>query len=190
MDTLIESMKYKNYRIEIHVDLEAELPHYCMEFLGTIAIFHRDYRLSSSDMPFDTPEQFIEWAEKEKPLYLDIYMYEHSGIRLSTSPFYDPWDSGKIGWIYASKERVLQYFGRKKLSRKLIDKAYHKLESEIKMLDDYVTGDVFGYIVYDNKGEMVDSCWGFYGREAIRKEIKILKEWLKKYRPTKISKSD
>ena len=40
------------------------------------------------------------------------------------------------------------------------------LEGEVETYDDYLTGNVCGFVVEDDDGEHVDSCWGFYGTEG------------------------
>lgn len=35
-------------------------------------------------------------------LLMPLYLYDHSGITISTSEFCDPWDSGQIGFIYTN----------------------------------------------------------------------------------------
>lgn len=38
----------------------------------------------------------------------------------------------------------------------------------------YLSGDVWGYRVFDEDGEEFDSYWGFYGREACIEEAKAV----------------
>ena len=33
----------------------------------------------------------------------------------------------------------------------------------IKSWNDYLSGNVYGFIIEDEKGEQLGSCWGFYG---------------------------
>lgn len=40
----------------------------------------------------------------DKYVILPLYLYDHSGITISTVPFSCPWDSGQVGWIYAPKD--------------------------------------------------------------------------------------
>ena len=37
------------------------------------------------------------------------------------------------------------------------------LNGEIKVLDAYVRGAVYGYRILDSEGEEEDACWGFFG---------------------------
>lgn len=109
----------------------------------------------------------IEKAIDKYYIILPLYLYDHSGITISTGPFSCPWDSGQIGYIYISIENILKEFNRKKMSKKLKQKAIDLLRGEVNAYDDYLTGNVYGYTIEPtdkNKSiECDDSCWGFYG---------------------------
>jgi len=95
---------------------------------------------------------------------LPLYLYEHGGITISTRPFSCPWDSGQVGWIYVSKERCVSEWGTKDWATK--GKSY--LEGEVKTYDDFLVGNVFGFVIHtldedgESNGDHIDSCWGFY----------------------------
>ena len=40
------------------------------------------------------------------------------------------------------------------------------------MYDQYLTGQVYGYVVEDQERNRLDSCWGFYGIEDVKAEAK------------------
>lgn len=70
---------------------------------------HRSYNFNDTDLDaydYDTKEE-LEEAIKERykgATILPLYMYEHSGIALSTTPFSCPWDSGRLGFVIMTKE--------------------------------------------------------------------------------------
>lgn len=98
-----------------------------------------------------------QWAQIEKKyIVLPVYMYEHSGITIRTSKFSCPWDSGQIGYIYISKDKAKKEWGKG-----YADKATKYLDGEIQTLDDYLTGNVYGYVV-EYEGNELESVWGFY----------------------------
>jgi len=72
---------------------------------------------------------------------LPVYLYDHSGITVSTCPFSCPWDSGQVGIIYVLKEKVREEFSVDRISEQLEKKVIDILESEIKNLDQYLTSD-------------------------------------------------
>lgn len=98
-------------------------------------------------------------------IILPLYLYDHSGITISTGPFFDPWDSGRIGIIYISKEKAKKEFDWKNINSHRKLQIENCLESEVKLYDDYLTGNVYGYVVKDPNEKEVDSCWGFFGTD-------------------------
>ncbi len=96
---------------------------------------------------------------------LPLYLYDHSGITMSTGSFACSWDSGQVGFIVCDAETIEKEFDGDR------DRAEAALESEVKVYDQYLTGDVWGFVVEeresgdDNEWEGTDSCWGFYGSD-------------------------
>ena len=99
-----------------------------------------------------------------------MYLYDHSGIRMSTTSFSCRWDSGQVGFIVLDRKQLLKTHGTKRISKKQKIQLIADLISEVKTYDQYLTGDVYGYIIEDEEGDHVDSCWGFYGEEFAEQE--------------------
>ena len=109
---------------------------------------------------------------------LPVYMYEHSGITISTGGFSCSWDSGQLGFIYVSKADIRKEYGWKNITKKRIAQIAKYLDGEIKVYDQYLVGDVWGFQIgnYNEYGEFncMDSCYGFYGREyAIEEAVSM-----------------
>lgn len=121
---------------------------------------------------------------EEKYIITSIHAYIHSSITISTSSFSCRWDSGQVGFIYVSKEKLREELRWKRLTKERIEKAYTYLEREVETLDAYLTGQVFGYEVKDKDGDTVESCWGFYDEKYCEEEgermIECLMESFKK----------
>lgn len=49
-----------------------------------------------------------------------------------------------------------------------IECAKQALRDEIEEYSAYIEGNCFGFVIRDESGEMVDSCWGFYSMEHVR----------------------
>lgn len=152
--------------------------------LGTMALFHKRYTLGDEGHGLYTSD-FEGWEEMEDHLYrkcdaavvLPVYMYDHSGITIQTRPFSCGWDSGQVGFIFMSKAKAREAWGVKRISKKLLGKITEALECEVKVYDQYLTGDVWGYVVETEDGEHVDSCWGFFGEEEARSEGESALKW-------------
>ena len=57
-------------------------------------------------------EAMIQATLNEHYVILPLYLFDHSGISISTGSFHDPWDSGQVGFIYASKEKAKEGWGQ------------------------------------------------------------------------------
>jgi hypothetical protein len=103
------------------------------------------------------------------PVFQPLYLYEHSGMTISTGPFGDPWDSGHVGVITISREKLLKEYGRKHITKKLLKTARSIVEAEVSEYDDVMTRNVYGYVIdcpedeNGNRAEHEDSSWGFVG---------------------------
>ena len=67
----------------------------------------------------------------------------------------DPGDDG-IGLIYMDEE------GQREMGTP-DDRVMGLLEGDVLTYNDYVNGEVYGFIEYNRYGSIIDSCWGFYG---------------------------
>jgi len=146
--------------------------------MGKMVCFHRRYSLGDEhdyrDGDYNGWDELEAAIRKEENVVVmrPIFMYDHSGVTINTGGFSCPWDSGRIGMIYATREGVLREYGKKRVSKKMREEAEKRLEAEVVEYDQYLRGDCWGYIVEDHLGEQLDSCWGFFGREYCEQEGK------------------
>jgi hypothetical protein len=95
---------------------------------------------------------------------LPLYLMDHSGISISTGSFGCPWDSGQVGYIFCDNETIEKDFNG---DREL---AHGALHGEVAVYDDYLTGNVYGFIVEESddgdEWKEIDSCWGFFGSDV------------------------
>ena len=174
MKNIIENEKYK---LEIFDDLNPCSPR---EFdnLGTMVCFHRRYNLG--DETELKSSDFSSWEELENYLYkeenaliaIPVFMYDHSGLWINTTGFSCPWDSGQVGYIYISKEKVRREYSCKRISKKLKEMMREILCSEVDLYNDYLSGNVYGFTLTDKENaEEIDSSCGFYGTDYIENGI-------------------
>ena len=127
---------------------------------------------------FESPSDFEEWWEKNGKggICLPLYLYDHSGITISCGPFSCPWDSGQVGYVFITREEILYEWGNmgkaKVVTKKMREQAENVLRGEVETYDQYLTGEVYGYIIEDEDGNELDACWGFYGEECCLEEAK------------------
>lgn len=91
---------------------------------------------------------------------LPLYLYDHSGLTISTSPFGDPWDSGQVGYIFAGAKAIRGEYGT--ADQTAVAKAEQVLQAEVEEYDSYLRGDCW-YVRLFEDGEEIDACGGFIG---------------------------
>jgi hypothetical protein len=146
--------------------------------MGVMVAFHGRYVLGDSDHGYKSSD-YSGWVEMEKAIAKDnpgciilpLFLYDHSGITIATTSFNDRWDSGQVGFIFASLAKIRECYGVKRVTAKVRERALASLRSEVGTYDDYLTGDVYGYILEDEDGNEGDSCWGFYGSDPFKNGI-------------------
>lgn len=132
--------------------------------LGVILYAHRTYVLG--DETFDV-DSYDSWEEVRKgelekdAVVLPVYAYEHSDFSISTTPFSCPFDSGQVGFVYVTKEKIRREYGVKRVTKKLIEKVENILKAEIEDYNCYLQGDV--YVVSVDNEDGLESCGGFLG---------------------------
>jgi hypothetical protein len=149
--------------------------------------FHRRYNLG--DKHELNQNDYNSWDELEngiikhygKSIILPIYMYDHSGITISTSPFSCLWDSGQIGYIFVTKEKIRKEYSWKIINKKRENEIIEYLNNEIKTYDQYLRGDIVSYTITDNEDNEINSCWGFYDKNEMMTECEsIIDNYIKK----------
>ena len=110
-------------------------------------------------------DKLVGQAVSDGYVILPLYLYDHSGITMSTGQFSCSFDSGQVGWIVCGKEMVDKEFGGDR------DRAENALQCEVADYDQYLRGDIYGFIVEElvcedhDTWELVESCFGFYGSD-------------------------
>ena len=181
MNDAIETYKHGNYSISIFPDPSPQDPReWCN--IGNMICFHKRYTLGDEhDMDcrdfqgWDNMEAYLR--SKGAVKVLPLYLYDHSGLRMKIGSFdgllpqgHAEFDSGQVGFIVANRDLVLKKYNRKHLTKKLLAKVEKTLREEVDVYDQYLSGQVYGYVIYDSDGESVDSCWGVYGIEEAKKQ--------------------
>jgi hypothetical protein len=172
----------KTYELEIEQDNDPTNPRMEWDNITTMICFHKRYDLG--DKTDYKSSDFSSWGELKEQIESDnkvlmikpLYLYDHSGITISTSPFGCQWDSGQIGWVFIT-EKQLQYItgdssGHTETNLEEI------IDSDVKTYDHYITGEVYQYTIYEietcDKGHehksIVESCGSFFSEEDCESE--------------------
>jgi len=145
--------------------------------LGTIYYSSSRYTLGDKRVSKDYIESIME--DKEM-VYLPVYAYIHGGIALDTTGFSCPWDSGMSGVIAISKDKIRQEYNTKRVTKKILDQVTSRLKAEVEEFSQYLNGEVYGFQVKDETGDIVESCYGFYSEEDAESEGKAVMDYLNK----------
>jgi hypothetical protein len=163
MDTIREdefchseySKKEKQY-VEIYRDpFASESDPREFDNLGVMACAHKKYSLGDVQIDGDWLAYLNGEGLKESDIavQLPLWLYDHSGITMSCGerryPYDDQWDSGLVGIIYVTKQKLMEEFSVKKITKKLLDKAEAILRREVNTYDHHLTGDMYAYTLYD-----------------------------------------
>lgn len=205
MQKMIMKAETDNYLLRIFRD-DAPVSPRAWDNLGTMVCWHRNYELGDKHnyrnveewindladslgitleyVDYDDYKHYKTTSElfdniKQVCVVLPLYLYDHSGITMSTFPFNCPWDSGQVGWIYVTHDKIKEEYG--KLDDETIKRVKDVLIGEVKVYDQYLNNDVYGYVL-ENKIKcdccghieynLVDSCWGYYGIDGIKSFLK------------------
>lgn len=171
----LETIQHKNFTIEIHQDSDPSNPR-DDDNLGTMACFHRRYTLGDKDHGLSI-EEVQAIAGRSDVVSLPVFLYDHSGLTVATSPFSCQWDSGQVGRIFITNEEIRKEYGLKRVSRQMQLKVASYLQGEVELYDKYLRGDFYGFVVKDSEGEHIDSCWSFDDKDHCLEEAKGIAEY-------------
>ena len=87
-----------------------------------------------------------------KVVWLPVYIYEHGGITIKTSPFSCMFDSGLLGIAYIVNT-----------DNQPVEQLENVIKGEVSTYNDYLVGNCYGYKITDEQDNDIDSCWGFIG---------------------------
>lgn len=180
------------YFIEVVQDNDPINPREEWDNLSTMVCFHGRYRLG--DKHSYDHRDYSGWEEMKKAIIknespvaiLPLYLYDHSGITISTSPFSCRWDSGQIGFVFVSKEKAKEEFRQKRITKKIIEESLRIMQGEVEIYDQYLTGDVYGFKVYEvstcdqghDHKKLIESAYGFFGEEDCMQEAESVCNYL------------
>jgi len=152
-------------KLRIVQDEDPPNPRKEYDCFGKIVHWHGRYNFG------ERIEDVSSWLNNLAPttLVLPLCLLDHSGLHLyigTGAHDCDPggWDSGPVGFIYATPEDIAKEFGGDKA------KAEACLRDEVKQFDQYLQGNVWGFVIEDDEGTQLDSCWGFFGHEYAKQQ--------------------
>lgn len=178
MSEPVEQFSHCGLTVKIYQDEDAQSPReYGDEGLFIVAN-HRDFYVPEpgEKRVTDDYETIVNrWKKTHWVFPLEAYI--HSGVVLALSHegnFPDrQWDVSQLGAVFVAKKE----WNTKAKARKA---ALQYVET----WNQYLSGDVYGYVIEDEDGNNLESCWGFYGLEYATQEAKQAAERANKHRAT------
>ena len=157
----IETEQYQGHTIEVDYDSDPISPRED-DNICVFHIAHRNYSFGDKNYnTFESIEEARKQALRDRDIVLPLYMLNHSGITISLSPFSCPWDSGQVGFVQIPRQKILENFGKKRISKQIREKALGIAKGEVQTLDSYLRGEVYEFDVDNGQ----DYCSGFYSIE-------------------------
>ena len=185
MSYVIKEAILGNERVRIVQDEDVETPRSWsnlskMIFTGSYKHLGDEHEVDF-DYSFNSRQEFITWGEeivrkhfKDVAVCYAVHMYKHSGESISidySGQYANRWDSSTIGFAIVTKEDIRKEYNIKRVTQKYIDKCENIVRGEIETLDQYISGEVYGYVVEDKDENVIDSCYGFFGDDIEKNGI-------------------
>lgn len=175
MKEVISEKVIGNHIIRTFYDESPENPRK-WDNVTTMVCLNKGYSLGDKH-DYDSSD-YNSWDEMEQRIKEDykrymikpLYLYDHGGITISTSPFSCNWDSGQIGFVLIEEKKWKMCMGETEVTEERLNEI---INNEVKEYDQYLRGDVYGVKVFEkctcDKGHIheneIHACWGFYSEE-------------------------
>ena len=146
MNECIDTLYKDNCRIEIYLDSDSQSPRE-WDNLGIMVCQHSRYNLGDvqigkrekDKLHFYDTDDFLQFLKenKGKIIALPLYLYDHSGISMSTGrdyPYNDVWDSSRVGYIYITYETIRKEYNWKVITKERKEKIIEYLKNEVSKI--------------------------------------------------------
>lgn len=184
----IETFEVKGLTVKLFHDADADSPR-DWDNLGTMVVLSTQYSIGDKHS-FSNEEEIENHIRETCAVYLPIYLHDYGSgnVKLSTDSRLDIirkrlagsiWSDRQRGALFITSERIVKEYGEDNAETRA--KAFACLESELETMNQYLSGDVYGFEVErpdatcktckrPGHDQFIDSCWGFYGLEYCKQE--------------------
>lgn len=161
----IETIEREGFVAKIYYDADPQSP----DDWDTLATFEHTLNYTFGEQ-ISEPERgwdvYMRWLTLSgtAAAVIGVYIADYGSGGLRCYPSDNP-----NAVLYTNHERVTQLCGdgAEYHTREWIEQA---LRGECETWNQYLEQDVYGYVI-EQRGEQVDSCWGFYGMECVKEEV-------------------
>lgn len=210
-ENLIERREEDGLVIKTYYDCDAQhADPRDMENLAVLYCWHPDYVLGDEQFghgDHDSMEDVIEYLRTERKaiVILPLFLLDHSGISMRSGPAIDleawssadiesrgrfvgdeaGWDTTHVGYAYTTAA-IVEKLGVANEP----DEIKRQVVVEVEEYDRFLRGEVYGYVIEDDEGTHLDSCWGFLGYEYFEEEVARQVEYAKDVRDRERTEAD
>ena len=126
------------------------------------------YEVNNAEDHLELMKEIVEEHLDSEVIYSDfISKYEHSGVRYFTGQS-SGWDYSNIGFVFVTEDSLKEIGCAEEDIERIV-------EAEIETFSQWANGDVYHFTLYDDEGNFVDSCGGFYDLEEMKEYLP--EEW-------------
>lgn len=168
MQEPIEEKKVGDLTVRVFYDDTCPSPRES-DNLGTMICFHKIFNIGDKhNIPVEEAKKF---CNSKTQISLPVFLYDHGCQILSTSSFacraqHAAWDSGIVGWITVSKEKIAKEFGWKIIGKARRSKIYRLLDCEVEEYSQWMQGNCYLWEVTDAQDEFIEGVGGYIGEDC------------------------
>jgi len=155
-------------RLEIKRDEFAPNPRTSITPMWHFVNWDRNHSFDWSDDPNRFEDEDLDRHFRNEYEAIDYIESFGLGFRIQIGHNYD----GELrtgydgGYAFITWDEIRNEYSGMSDEEALV-KARAYLQGEIETYNQWVTGDTWGYIAYDENGEKMGDCWGYYGKDEI-----------------------
>lgn len=150
----LKQIPYNGYKINIYQDDDYESPQNDVEY-GFLVFDHRQFCVEKEGF---VPHEIFENNGKVPGYFVfKCCAYIHSGVSVSVGRD-ESWPDQR--WDVSCKG---YWIIKRQKGTYTVDRAQAVAESLCKEWNQYLSGDVYGYMIEDENGDEEGGCWGYWG---------------------------
>tara|TARA_Y100000034_G_scaffold33928_1_gene41491 strand:+ start:12596 stop:13153 length:558 start_codon:yes stop_codon:yes gene_type:complete len=137
---------------------------------------HARYSSVNADLEakgFSSLKDLENYLSGKGYIFQKVYCHDHSSISLKAAeknPFSSPFDSFPFGYVIISKSKARKEYNIERISKGEEKNIKNDMISFVNDLNSFYNGEVFGFEISEESGEVVESCYGFYNYKDCEKE--------------------
>lgn len=157
---------YKHVNIEIEYDDTAPDPYKEFDMLGEVAAYDR-----RSAYPDTEGMGKSHYMYAPQNVTLEKYLRTKADAVITV-------DFMGIGLAYVTRQQIIAEYGA--YTPATSRKAKKVLTAQAEEYRLWADGETYGYIITNNDGDRLDSCYGFYGRDYCEQEARAAADYHEK----------